>query len=734
MSGPDLADLRDQNQSFEQVAGLLPNFTWTMTGEGEPQMLRCTAVSPEFFSLLGIHPILGRAYRPEEYHIDGETVIISYNFWWRQFGADPHIIGRVLRLSDSAMTVIGVMPALPDIYPQTDIWAKLIPDFQFMKARGNKFLVVYAKLKPSVSVTQGEQDLTAILHRAPETPADTLVFLVSLRDELTGKVRPILNVLMAAVGFVLLIVCVNVATLLSARNEERRREVAIRRSLGAGLVRLSRQWFTEHLILALFGGVLGMLLAQRGVRLLVWLGSNQLPRAEHVGINLPVLGFALLMSLLTSVIFGISPALALARSDVDPSLRSGRGDIGTVRRPRRNILIVSEVGLSVVLLIEAGLLVRGLWTLLHVDLGFMPDHLLTAYLRLPDDPSDSTTGSLRQRNFYRALLTEVPELRGVAATAVADCMPGLRAATANLIFEDRPRDAKDVPSAAGCWISAGYFRASGTPLLRGRTFNERDIADAPAVVIVNDALARRYWPNQNPIGKRMVVSYLGPGRRSDVQLRVREVVGVVGNVKQHGLDAGTGATVYMPFYQDETGHVFSAMVLLVRCTKSPANVAGNVRAKIRQFEPNIPLTMRLMDDVLLQSLGPRRFTFVVLGVFAATALLLAGIGIYGVVTYSVSRRTREIGIRMALGAARVRVLAMILKEVLVPVSEGLALGTVTAITWCEFAAGTIYVNELPDPLVVIIAIALMLCVAVVATWLPAYRAASVTPLEALRMQ
>lgn len=730
-SGPDFVDFRDQNHSFTQVAQVLSYFSLTLVGEGEPQILRCTAVSPEFFSMLGVHPVIGRFYTPEEYHQDGTVVVLSYNFWQRQFGGDPKVLNRVIHVGDFNEVIIGVMPPLPDIYSQTEIWAQLIPDFQFMKWRGNRFMGVVGKLKPGVSVEQGQEDLTAILRRAPETPADMQVDLVPFKKVLVGNVTPILGVLMAAVALVLLIACMNIATLLLARSQSRRQEIAVRISLGASSRRLLQQLLTENLILALLGGAVGILLASAVMKLIVSVGAQQLPRTHNVSIDLLVLGFTLLIACVTSLIFGLTPSWALLKTNLDSTLRSGRSDAGSWRKSRRGLLIVAEVSLSVILLVGSGLLLRTISNLLHSDLGFQPDHLLFAHLRLS---YEGPTANQKELNFYDQLFTKVPAISGLNSVGVADCTPGIFAETANLTMSDRPVDPNNKPTALGCWISADYFRATGTPLLNGRFFKQHDIADSPLVAIISQSLARRYWPNQDPLGKRISVDYTGPGRRTDGQTRWREIVGVVGDVKQHGLDESASPAIYLPFYQDETKHVYRSMRLYARTSGDPAAVRGMIRSNLRDIEPNLPVTLRSMEEYLAESVGPRQFTLQLFSGFALLAAVLAGFGIYGVVAYSVNRRTREIGLRMALGADRIRVLVLILKEVLVPVLAGLGIGSIGAIMGSRLARGILYQAPGSDPVVLVTTAAIMLLVAGMAAFLPAYRAAATNPVGALRSE
>ena len=722
-SWPDVADFRDQAKSFDQVGAALP-FSWVFVLGGEPKRVRPTAVSPEVFPMLGVRPLLGREYLPEEYHIDGEQIILSYDFWQREFGGDPNIIGR--KISDNyAMTVVGVMPRLPDFFPETDVWAKLDPDFPFMKWRGNRYLRVFGRLKHGVSKEQAEQELTAILRRPAGNPPNLNISLSALREDLVGsRVRPILILLMSAVGVVLLIACVNVATLLLARSEVRRQEIDLRIMLGAGRLRLLQQLFTENLMLACLGGLLGTLLALGLTRLLLHIGSEQLPRNQNINISLPVLLFTLLITVTASLLFGMVPALALIREHRAVALGGSRA-VQAMRRPRRNLLVISEVGLSLMLIIGAGLLLRSLGKLVRQDLGFAPDHLLLTGMRLPNE--DPTVAG-----FYQRLLEEVPQLPGVHAAAVADCVPGGQSGYyANLVFPDRAADPSHIPSVSGCWTSADYFRVTGTALLRGRSFTAHDTTDAPPVAIVNQSLVQQYWPSQDPIGKFVAVTYVGPGRRIDGSEKLRQVVGVVADVKRQG-EAGQPA-IYMPFEQDPTHHVLNSMVLFVR-TSGISGVSEELRVKMRGLRPDLPVDIRSMELRLWEALAPRRFTLLLLSGFALLALLLAAVGIHGVVAYSVSRRRREIGVRMALGAARETVVGMVLKEILKLVTIGLIAGAIGTLACSRFIAGMLYGTGAADPVVLLSCAAIMLAVGCLAAWLPARRAASINPIEALRVE
>jgi predicted permease len=529
---------------------------------------------------------------------------------------------------------------------------------------------------------------------------------------------------MAAVGLVLLIASVNIATLLLARGEARRQEVDLRMALGAGRWRLLQQLFTENLVLAFLGGGLGTLLALGLTRLILRIGSGQLPRSQNISINFNVLLFSLLITIAASIMFGLAPSLRLVNTYRMVGLHGGARATFSLPRRRRNLLIISEVGLSLVLIVATGLLLRSLWKLTRADFGFAPEHLFATSMRLPnEDPSVPA--------FYQRLLAELPLLPGIQAVAVSDCAPGLGAHSVNLGLPDRALDPIHVPTASGCWTSADYFRATGTQLLRGRTFTEHDNLDGPPVAIINESLASRYWPNQDPIGKSLSVAYFGPGRRPLGSEKLRQVVGVVADTKRVGESAEPG--VYLPFLQDETKHVLWYMILYVR-SKGTADVPVEMRAKIHSLRSDVPVNVVTWESKITESLAARRFTFLLLGAFALLALVLAGIGIHGVVSYSVSRRTREIGVRMALGAGRESVVRMVLTEVLKPVGMGLAFGAVAGMACSRLIAGMLYGTRAADPLVLITCAAIMMVAGLVAAWLPARRAASVNPMEALRVE
>jgi predicted permease len=722
-SMPEFEDYKDQSHSFEYIANMLSGWTYTWTGQGEPRTVNCTGISYDFFPMLGVKPYLGRLYEPEEYRVDGVQVIISHRFWKEQLGSDPQVIGRILNLDGTAQTVIGVMPPVPDLFPETDVWAKDVPDFAWMRMRGNKFLDLVGRLKPGVAREQAEQELTAILRRGPGESPEVSVHLVPLKDDLTGDVRSQLQIVMAAVALVLLITCANVAYLLLARGARRQPEIALRLSLGAGRGRLMRQFVTENLILAALGGTAGLILAVDGVRLFDRVSS--LPRNASIGVDIYALVFALFITVLTGLLVALAPSTGLRKLDLIARLKTGRAEAGSMGGLCSRLLLVSEISLAVMLSIAAGLLLRSFRQAEHLDPGFRPDHLLTAYLR----SNDGSAGRL----FFPELVERTSELPGVSAAALGKCIPGVYAPSATLVFNDRPTDPLNVPTVQACWVSADFFKAIGARLLNGRFFDIHDDANAPAVVIVNQALAESYWPAQNPIGKQIGVDYVGAGRSTASAPRLREVVGIVANVKQKGLDVPVKPALYTAYLQDETNHAFAGFNLFVRTPGPATSLAETVRTVVHSLRPDQPIdVMQTMNDALFKTLAPRRLSLVLVGTFAGLALLLSAIGIFGMIAYTVSQRTHEFGLRMALGARRQDVLQLVLGDGFKIVATGVFVGICASFALTRFMRSLLYSVGPNDPLTFAVIAVLFALVALAACYIPARRAAHVDPMVALR--
>jgi putative ABC transport system permease protein len=730
-SGPDFLDYHDANSSFSSMAEVIPHFTVTWTGDGDPRLVNCVGVSEDFFAMLGVHPFMGRFYTPAEYAVleSGQTVI-SYRFWKNQLQGDPNVIGRVIHFEEVAQTIVGVAPPMPDLFPDADVYPTLTtrPSWPFMKWRANKFLLVMGRMKPGATAASAEDDLTAILRRAPGEPPDVRVHLVPLKDDLVGGVRTQLEIVMAATALVLLIACINVAALVLARSTRRGAEIALRVSLGAGTRRLTQQFMAEGLVLAAAGCALGVLAGGLSLRLIGHLAGLDLPRMDGIHLNGAALAAAVVVTVATALLFGWTPLLAIPRNHLAPALRSGRTETGRTHRRSFSSLVIAEIACSVVLTVCAGLLLHSFWRVQLVDPGFQPDSMLTVYLR-------TNYYTPEGRGFWRDVLTGVSSLPGVHSAALADCTPGKGAATATLVLADRATDPNHTPPTQGCWISADFFKTSGTALLRGRLFGDRDGADAPPVVIVNAEAARQYWPGENPIGKRIGVNYTGPGRVGNGAPSMREVVGVVESIKNGALDSATEPAVYMPYLQDETSHDMATMSLFVRSSAGAAGLADSVRARIHAVRPNQPVQdLEPMKNLMAQSLAPRRYSLSLLGAFAGLAVLLSALGIYGVVSYATQQRTREFGIRIALGATRRSVMSDVFRQGLALTAAGAALGAGGAV-WAAQALAHILFQVGPlDPLSFACAIALLALIAIGSCLLPAWRASRLDPAWALRTE
>ena len=730
-SGPDFVDYQDQNRSFSQIATLLPDFTFTWTGEGDPKLVMCTAISEDFFPMLGLHPYMGRFYTAHEYtYLENDTLVVSYRFWKTQLASDPHVIGRVVHFEGVPETIIGVTPPMPDLYPETDVWPKHTtrPSWEYMKWRNNKFLTVIGRLKPGVTPAMAEEDLSAILRRAPGEPPDVRVTLTPLKEDLVGKVRTQLQLILLSVAVVLLVACINVAALLLVRSARRAGEMALRLSLGAGYRRLRQQLLVEGLLLTVLGCVPGVFLAWLALRFLPHLPGLALPRLEGVHLNVTALLATAAVAAATMLSFAFAPSLRFSSLNITSFLRSSQTGTGRSHRRTFSALVVAEIACSLVLSVCAGLLLRSYWRLSRVDPGFRPDHMLTTYLR-------TNYYSPEGRSFWRNVLQGVSTLPGVRAAALADCMPGHTAAIATLVFADRPNDPDHDAPAEGCWASADFFRVSGTPLLQGRLFSAADNADSPPVVIINEQAARSYWPGENPIGKRIGINYTGPGRVGNSAPRIRQIVGVVQGMKHGSLDLPTGAAVYMPYLQDETSHDMATMSLFVRSAGDPRSLADSIRARIHAVEPNQPVDeIQTMNDVLSQSLAPRRYSLSLLGAFAALALLLSAVGIYGIVSYTTLQRTREFGIRIAVGATRADVVALVFRQGLILTLTGSLIGLGAALLLSRALTQLLFHVSPLDAASFIAAVLLLGLISTAACLIPAFRGASTDPVKALRSE
>jgi predicted permease len=730
-SGPDFLDYHDQSKSFSQIAELIPQFTETLTGQGEPRLLNCAGVSDDFFPMLGIRPLLGRFYTPAEYaDLHSPSLVISYRFWKSQLGGDPHVIGRVLRIGGDDSVVVGVTQPMPDLLPDTDLWPTLDtrPSWDFMQWRSNKFLTVIGRLKPGVTPAAAGEELTAILRRAPGEPADVRVELTPLKDDLVGPVRTQLRTILVAVALVLLVACFNIAALISARSTRRSGEMALRLSLGAAYARLRRQLLVEGLVLTVLASAPGVFAAWIAVRSIPHIPWLSLPRADGLHLDGTALLAAGAMTALTTLIFGWAPSLGFSSLNLATTLRSGRADSGRSHHRTFSALVVAEIACSIVLAVCAGLLLRSYWRVVHVDLGFEPEHMLTTYIR-------TNFFTAEGRPFWRDLLEGMATLPGVRAAALGDCTPARSAAAATLVFGDRPNDPSHLLPAQGCWASSGFFRVTGTPLLRGRLFDAHDNADSPPVAIINEQAARRYWPGEDPLGKLIGVNYTGPGRVGNSTPRMRRIVGVVRGMKQSQLELPTEPAVYMPYLQDETFHDMATLHLLVRSVGDPLSLDSSIRARIHSIQPDQPVdVIESMDQVLSRSTAQRRYSLSLLAAFAALALLLSAVGIYGIVSYTTAQRTREFGIRIAVGAPRGSLTALVFREGMVLTLAGCLIGVAASLALTGALRRLLFEVSPLDAPTFAASLVLLAIVSAGACVLPAFRAAHVEPVRALRAE
>ena len=730
MSGPDFRDFRDQNTVFTDVAAAIPRFAEVWTGNGEPRVVNCAGPTVGFFKVLGIHPLLGRAFLPSEFHdLHNSTLLVSYKFWKTQLGGDPHVIGRIIHVEDAPSVIVGVMPPMPDLYADVDLWLTLStePSWDFMNWRANKFLDVIGRLKPSVTPQVAEQELTTILRRGDGEPADVQVQLTPLQDFVVGPIAKQLDIMMIAVAVVLLVTLLNTAAMLLAHSINRAPELAVRLGLGASRARIRRQLLIEGVLLSGAGGALGIMAGLLAVAAIRHVGIASLPRLDGLELSGATIAVSIGVVALSGIIFALLPG-TLLKVDLAAAFRGARTQTGRAQRPFAG-LIVAEVACAVVLTVGAGLLVRSFMRIQSVPLGYRPDRIVSAYLRTNYDNRDGYP-------FWESVLSAASTVPGATSAAISDCMPSAKANTAIIRFADRPNVAGREPSTEGCWISADYFKSLGVSLVRGRLFTGRDDADAPPVVIINAEAARRLFPTQDPIGKRIAVSYVALGSRTNGEPRMREIVGVVSDLRQRAVNLPPGPAVYMPYTQDETFHVLNSMNLYIRGSGvDPVALGQSARKRIQALYPNQPVErIRGMREVIASSIERRTEAALLMTGFAVLALLLCALGIYGVVSYVMQQRTREFGIRMALGAQRGDVLLDVLGRGSRLVAAGLIVGAGLSLLVTSQLSQLLFETAATDPAVYAVTALVLAVTGILACLLPAIRASRLDPRTALGLQ
>jgi len=735
VSPANYLDWQSQNQSFEKMAAY--GFESFNVGGGErPEAIRGSAVAPGFFSILRVLPVLGRTFSAEEDRPgQGNVVILGNGLWRDHFASDPNIVGRNVLLNGQTYAVIGVMPPKFKFPDWADLWVPLAWSNERRAVRGNHNYLVIGRLKPKVSVQQAKADLSAISTRLeqqyPEDDKGWGATVLPLREQLVGDVRPALLVLLGAVAFVLLIACANVANLVLAKTLSRKKEIAVRTALGASRATVLRQILVETLILSIAGGALGLFLARFGITLIEKFLADQLPSSVEIALDAQVLAFTVFLALFAGILAGLLPAVRFTRTDVCEALKQGqsRGSSDSSGNKTRSLLVVSEVALSLLLLIGAGLMLRTLLQLSSVRPGFDPNNVLTAALPVPQARFSTPAAQIR---FCDQILQQLRATPGVLSAGLIDSLPldggGSHQPVA---MEGQPVvPMADQPEIDVRVISPGYLQSMRIPLLRGRNLNDADVAGRPAVVLVSESVAKRFWPNENPVGKHVTLTFFPDA--------VRQVVGVVGDVKQDSLDQSRPVeTLYWPFSQvsvppSESWRSFG-MSLAVRTGADPASAISAVTSAVHRVDPEMPVVHAVtMENLLSTSLSPQRFNLLLLGAFAALALILAAVGIYGVLSYTVRRRVREIGIRMALGASHSDVLRMVVIDGMKPILLGVVLGLAAALALSRVVASLIFGVRATDPLTFAAVALLLVAVGFLATILPAYRATRVEPVRILR--
>jgi putative ABC transport system permease protein len=734
VSHTDIVDYRAQQTTFDSITTF---YSWTplISGTGEPARISAAQVGDDFFKVMGTQPFLGRAFLPEEQQ-DGkdQVVVLSYELWQRQLNSDPNAVGKSILLNLRPHTIVGVMPAdfhsLPATLLQKEaLLYRPVAEETSEKQRSARHLRAIGRLREGVSIAQAQSELTTIARRLetqhPESNANQGIHLAGLHEDTVRDLQKTLWVLLGAVAFVLLIACANVANLLLARSTLRTGEMSIRTALGASRWRLLRQALTESGLLAFTGSVVGFLLAIWAIDVIKALGSEMIPQLKTVGLSWPVLGFTFALSLLTGLLFGLAPAWQSSRPDLIEALKAdGRTLSAGMRTTRlRSFLVVSEIAFALVLLMCAGLLIRTVSQLQRVDPGFDYTHSLKMDLGLP---SLRYSTNEKRIEFYRELTKRVESLPGVVSAGVITPLPAAGGFDSTGIeVEFQPTQPGQEPMVDRYIMTPGYLRALGIPLQRGREITEQDGAAAPLVLLVSEGFASRFWPNEDPIGKRVKLPF-NPGREDEPW---RTVVGVVGDVKHYGPDKPSANALYLPHAQ----YPVSFMTLVTRTSGDPAEMIGTVRKTVQQLDSEqVPTAAATMEEVMAGSIQTRRFSMFVLGGFAALALALAAVGIYGVMSYVVAQRRHEIGIRIALGARLGSILRLIVGNALWLTIAGIALGAAGAFGLTRLMKSLLFGVVPTDVWTFVVVCLSLLVVALVASYLPARRATKVDPLEALR--
>jgi putative ABC transport system permease protein len=728
---PDFLGWKEQNRSFEHLAAHTGGSMFIDAGDGATDT-PVSLVTPELFSVFHVSPILGRTFTNEE-TLPGRfrVAVLSHSMWQSRFGSDPNVLSRTLQLNGATYQIIGVMPAGFSYPDRAELWRPLPIDPAKLDP-GPHYLNVVGRLKPGVTLAQAQADMSTIAARLSEQykekNAGHGVKLERLSNVVVGDIGLALYVLLGAVGFVLLIACANLANLMLARVGARQKEIALRTALGASRLRIVRQLLTESIMLALGGGVLGLMLAFWAVSWVVSLSADTIPRVREIGIDPRVAGFTLLVSVLTGVLFGLAPALQVSRPDLTDALKeSGRSTAGLRRNRLRSVLIISEVALSLVLLVGAGLMIRSFAKLNQVDPGFKPAQAMSlgvAILRTKY-PEDQHVAQV-----YAQILERAANTPGVVSAGAISDLPLLGSNTSDsFTIEGRPPIPKESePSTEYHVVTPRYFESMGIPLLSGRDVADTDTRQSPNVVVINDAFARRHFAGENPLGHRLRLQ----GQERDPLL----IVGVVGNVRQLGLDQQPPAEVFVPFLQDPLSTEYQrAMTIVAQAKSDPGAIAGPLRAAVTSVDKSLPVfALKPMTEYMHDSLSRRRFNMVLLIIFSGLALVLAAVGIYGVISYGITQRTHELGVRMALGAQPRDVVTLVVRQAMTVALAGVGIGLLAALALTRVIKSLLFNVGVTDPLTFAAIASLMTLISLLACLIPARRATKVDPLVALRYE
>jgi putative ABC transport system permease protein len=735
ISPVNFVDYRGLSQVFEDAAAWwYPQLTLTETGH-EPLRISAVETTPNIFAVLGVQPILGAGFPKEPFYSRERVALISHRLWRERFGSDPAIVGKTIALNGPLFTVVGVMPQGFQYPNDTDVWHRMTWDVA-QHSRGAHFMESVVRLKPGVSVEAANNELRALTRRLgqenPSTNGDYTARAVPLATEVVGFFRPALFALFGAAAFLLVITCTNVASLLLARATVREREVAVRAAIGASRGRLVRQFLTESVLLAVMGTALGVAVAVGSVKALVAATPVELPRLAGVGLDARMLLFAAALALLTAIAFGVVPAMLMARGDMQRPLKeSGRGgDSGGGRRQARSVLVVAEIGLAVMLLVGAALLARSFQRLVQQDPGFTAARAVTARVELPYSYADFT----KIVDFYDRLLTSVRAQPGVSVAGASNFLPLEAAWRGPFFIQGRPRPRSgDEAQAQHQTIDDDYFRALGVPLIKGRFFNANDNAQAPGVIIVNEALARRQWPDRDPVGQTVTspITVIGPMGRSLMKQPLFQVVGVVASVKNSTLVRDAEPAIYFSFRQ----FPFRGLNIVVQGQGDAAALLGALRTSVQRLDPNLPLaSARTVDRIVGEATDRPRALMMLMGMFAALALVLSALGIYSVLSYSVNQRRQELSVRMALGAQPGDVLWLVVRQGLWLALMGGVAGAAGALAVGRAMSSLLYGVSSGDAPAFAVAVGVALVTALAACLLPARRAAALDPLAGLRAE